>query len=64
VGLFRRLIPRKVRRAAHPIRTARHKATPKVVRKASYDVWKVRHPVRHTAYRLEDQALGRRRRRR
>lgn len=64
MGLLYRLLPRKVRRARHPLRTARHRVTPRPIRRASYSVWSVRHPVRKAAYRTEDRALGRRRKRR
>lgn len=63
MGLLSRLLPRPVRRARHPLRTVRHKVTPRPVRRASYAWWSVRHPVRKAAYRAEDRALGRHRRR-
>ena len=61
MGLFRRALPRSVRRAVHPVRTARHAATPRPIRRASYRWWTIRHPLRKATYRAEDRALGRRR---
>jgi hypothetical protein len=36
--LFRRLVPRRVRRVAHPVRTVRRRVTPRPVRRVSYGV--------------------------
>lgn len=71
MGLGRRLVrhavwrvaPRPVRRAVHPVRTARRTVTPRPVRRARRQLFVVRHPVGAA----EDAALGalfRRRRRR
>jgi hypothetical protein len=50
VGFFSRLlVPRSVRRAAHPVRTVRRAATPKVVKKVS----RAMHPLDNAVYGAE-----------
>ncbi|MGH3407312.1 MAG: hypothetical protein ACRDRJ_33145 [Streptosporangiaceae bacterium] len=50
MGFFSRLlVPRSVRRAAHPVRTVRRAATPKVVKKAS----RAMHPLDNAVYGVE-----------
>lgn len=50
MGFFSRLlVPRKVRRAVHPVRTARRAVTPKVVKKAGRAV----HPLDNAVYGAE-----------
>jgi hypothetical protein len=59
--LTRRLVPRSVRRAAHPVRTVKRAATPKVVKKARRSL----HPVSNAVYGLERSIpTGRSRRKR
>jgi hypothetical protein len=62
--LSRLLVPRSVRRAAHPVRTVRRAATPKVVKTAQ----RALHPVGNIVYGAERQVItslrsGRKRRR-
>lgn len=62
--LSRLLVPRSVRRAAHPVRTVRRAATPKVVKTAQ----RALHPVDNIVYGAERQVItslrsGRKRRR-
>jgi hypothetical protein len=47
--LSRMLIPRKVRRAAHPVRTVKRAATPKSIKKAQRSL----HPVSNVKYGVE-----------
>lgn len=47
--LSRLLIPRGVRRATHPVRTAKRAATPKAVKKAQ----RAAHPVSNAKYSVE-----------
>ncbi len=47
--LTRMLIPRSVRKAAHPVRTARRAATPKAVRQLQHAA----HPISNVAYGAE-----------
>jgi hypothetical protein len=44
--LRRRLVPRSVRRATHPVRTLKRAATPKSVRRAQYQLWSIKDPLR------------------
>ena len=44
--LSRLLVPRKVRRAAHPVRAVKRAATPKVVKKAT----RAMHPIDNAVY--------------
>lgn len=54
MGFFtRRLIPRKVRRLAHPVRAVKRAVTPKPVKKALRAVSTVRNPVRSAGYAVE-----------
>ena len=62
--LSRLLVPRSVRRAAHPVRTVTRAATPKVVKTAQ----RALHPVDNIVYGAERQVItslrsGRKRRR-
>jgi hypothetical protein len=50
--LSRRLVPRRVRRAAHPLRAARRAATPKALKKAAWAT----HPVDSAVYSMERTA--------
>jgi len=43
--LVRRSIPRSVRRATHPVRTAKRAVTPKPLKHLQRDLWNVAHPV-------------------
>lgn len=60
--ITRRLVPRKVRRAAHPIRTAKravYKATiPRSVRRAVGTAHKVAHPISTAGYAAEKAIFG------
>jgi hypothetical protein len=47
--LSRLLVPRSVRRAAHPVRTVKRAATPKVVKKATREM----HPLDNAVYGVE-----------
>ena len=47
--LSRLLVPRSVRRAAHPVRTVKRAATPEVVKKAT----RVMHPIDNAVYGVE-----------
>jgi hypothetical protein len=47
--LSRLLVPRKVRRAAHPVRAVKRAATPKVVKKAR----RAMHPLDNAVYGVE-----------
>lgn len=47
--LSRLLVPRKVRRAVHPVRAVRRAATPKVVKKAR----RAMHPIDNAVYGVE-----------
>ncbi len=47
--LSRLLVPRKVRRAAHPVRAVKRAATPKVVKKAT----RAMHPIDNAVYGVE-----------
>jgi hypothetical protein len=47
--LTRLLIPRSVRRAAHPVRTVKRAATPKVVKQAR----RAMHPIDNAKYSVE-----------
>ena len=47
--ITRALVPRPVRRAAHPVRTARRAATPRPVKQAR----RALHPVSNAAYSIE-----------
>ena len=47
--LSRLLVPRSVRRAMHPVRTAKRAATPKVVKKAT----RAMHPLDNAVYSVE-----------
>jgi len=50
VGFFSRLlVPRSVRRAAHPVRTVKRAATPKTVKKVQRSM----HPIDNTIYSME-----------
>ena len=51
--LSRLLVPRSVRRAAHPVRTVRRAATPKVVKTAR----RALHPVDNIVYGAERQVI-------
>lgn len=58
MGFFsRRLIPRSVRRAMHPVRSAkrtiRKAVVPKPVRKAMWTAHQVSHPVSSLSYAVE-----------
>ena len=56
--LSRLFIPRGVRRAAHPVRTARHAVTPKPIKRAR----RLLHPVDNAVYGLERSLTTKRRR--
>jgi hypothetical protein len=63
----RRAIPRPVRQAMHPARTARHAVTPRPVKQVSRAAYTARHPVGAAENELIGTALyppSRRRRRR
>lgn len=47
--LSRLLVPRSVRRAAHPVRAVRRAATPKVVKRAT----RAMHPLDNAVYGIE-----------
>jgi hypothetical protein len=47
--LSRLLVPRKVRRAAHPVRAVKRAATPKVEKKAT----RAMHPIDNAVYGVE-----------
>ena len=50
MGFFSRLlVPRRVRRAAHPVRAVKRAATPKVVKKAG----RAMHPLDNARYGVE-----------
>jgi hypothetical protein len=51
--ITRRLVPRKVRRLAHPVRAAKRALYPKPLKKAINVVSVVRNPVSNAAYALE-----------
>nr|CAD47875.1 hypothetical protein [Paenarthrobacter nicotinovorans] len=65
--ITRRLVPRKIRRAAHPVRTAKravYRATvPRSVRRSVSAARKVAHPVRTAGYAAENAIFGPHRRR-
>ena len=50
--LSRLLVPRKVRRAVHPVRAVKRAATPKVVKKAT----RAMHPIDNAVYAVERSA--------
>jgi hypothetical protein len=58
--LTRLLIPRKVRRAVHPVRTVKRAATPKSVRRAR----RALHPVSNAGYAVTRSLTTKKRRRR
>lgn len=58
MGLLGRLfVPRTVRRAAHPIRTAKRAATPRVVKQAQHAM----HPIDNAIYEVERSLRGKHR---
>lgn len=60
--LKRRLVPRSVRRVAHPVRTATRAVTPQSIKTVKRATWKVAHPVAATKSAIErevvDSVLG------
>lgn len=56
MAILRWFVPRPVRRALHPIRSAKRAATPRLVRKAIY----VRHPLGMATSAVTRRALRRR----
>ena len=60
----RTVTPRPMRKAAHPVRTARFTATPRPVRQVTRAAWTVQHPVRAAESEIIAAAKGRRRHRR
>lgn len=64
MGFFtRRLIPRKVRRLAHPVRAVKRAVTPKPVKKALRAVSAVRNPLSSAAYAVERSVFTKKKRR-
>jgi hypothetical protein len=58
VGFFSRLlVPRSVRRAIHPVRTAKRAVTPKAVKRAQ----RAMHPIDNAVYGLERSLTTKRR---
>ncbi len=59
--LSRTFVPRSVRRAAHPVRSAKRVArkavVPKPVRQASYTISQVKHPVSSASYHLVERPI-------
>lgn len=50
MGFFSRLlVPRKVRRVAHPVRSVKRAVTPRTVRRIQYGM----HPVSNAGYQLQ-----------
>jgi len=65
MGFFtRRLIPRKVRRIAHPIRAVKRAVTPKPVKKVLRGVSIVRNPLGNAAYAVERSVFTKKRKKR
>jgi hypothetical protein len=56
--LGRLLLPRSIRRVAHPLRSAQREITPAPLRRARRTVWSVAHPVKRGTYGIVDVALG------
>lgn len=64
MGFFtRRLIPRKVRRLAHPVRAVKRAVTPKPVKKVLRGVSIVRNPLSNAAYAVERSVFTKRKKR-
>ncbi len=59
--LKRRLIPRSIRHAMHPVRTTKHKVkralTPRPIRKLKRTAFKVAHPIEATESAIEHKAV-------
>jgi hypothetical protein len=56
--ITRRLVPRQVRRAVHPVRYARSKVTPRPVKKAARATRAITNPIGATAYAAEKAVFG------
>jgi hypothetical protein len=56
--ITRRIVPRKVRRLAHPVRASKRAVVPKPVRRALGTAQKVAHPVRTLGYSAEKAVFG------